>query len=132
MLLTVEDVHELMGLPSNGLPVKLTESVDEITNLCDELAMKNKFVPFTSLKSYLLETKDAGTEFKRKFVLYIIGALLCPTTRQAYTNHSLKWLKMLSPSVNSIGQSTPLIFLSTALLLPRSKSGLLCAAVCFF
>ena len=41
MLLTVEDVHELMGLPSNGLPVKLTESVDEITNLCDEIAMKN-------------------------------------------------------------------------------------------
>ncbi|KAF5949298.1 hypothetical protein HYC85_011291 [Camellia sinensis] len=29
---------------------------------------------------------------------------------------------MLSPSVNSIGQSTHLIFLSTALLLPRSKS----------
>ncbi|KAF5939853.1 hypothetical protein HYC85_021020 [Camellia sinensis] len=27
MLLTVEDVHELMGLPSNGLPVKLTESL---------------------------------------------------------------------------------------------------------
>ncbi|KAF5935508.1 hypothetical protein HYC85_026637 [Camellia sinensis] len=81
MLLTIEDVHELMGLPSNGLPVKLKESVDEIRNLCDELAVKNKFVPFTSLKSYLLETKDAGTEFKRKFVLYIIGALLCPTTK---------------------------------------------------
>ncbi|GMP78417.1 hypothetical protein CsSME_00034341 [Camellia sinensis var. sinensis] len=27
MLLTIEDVHELMGLPSNGLPVKLTESL---------------------------------------------------------------------------------------------------------
>ncbi|KAL7185266.1 hypothetical protein ACSBR2_027236 [Camellia fascicularis] len=55
-----------------------------------------------------------------------------PPQRQAYTNHSFKWLKMLSPSVNSIGQSTHLIFFSTALLLPRSKSGLLCAAVCFF
>ncbi|CAL5441747.1 unnamed protein product [Camellia sinensis] len=100
MLLTVEDVHELMGLPSNGLPVKLTESVDEITNLCDELAMKNKFVPFTSLKSYLLETKDAGTEFKRKFVLYIIGALLCPTTKAGVHQSFIKMVK----NVESISQ----------------------------
>ncbi|CAL5442969.1 unnamed protein product [Camellia sinensis] len=100
MLLTVEDVHELMGLPSNGLPVKLTESVDEITNLCDEIAMKNKFVPLTSLKSYLLETKDAGTEFKRKFVLYIIGALLCPTTKAGVHQSFIKMVK----NVESISQ----------------------------
>ncbi|CAL5406313.1 unnamed protein product [Camellia sinensis] len=100
MLLTVEDVRELMGLPSNGLPVKLTESIDEITNLCDELAMKNKFVPFTSLKSYLLETKDAGTEFKRKFVLYIIGALLCPTTKAGVHQSFIKMVK----NVESISQ----------------------------
>ncbi|CAL5323654.1 unnamed protein product [Camellia sinensis] len=100
MLLIVEDVHELMGLPSNGLPVKLTESVDEITNLCDELAMKNKFVLFTSLKSYLLETKDAGTEFKRKFVLYIIGALLCPTTKAGVHQSFIKMVK----NVESISQ----------------------------
>ncbi|GMP49606.1 hypothetical protein CsSME_00016539 [Camellia sinensis var. sinensis] len=100
MLLTVEDVHELMGLPSNGLPVKLTESVDEITNLCDELAMKNKFVSFTSLKSYLLETKGAGTEFKRKFVLYIIGALLCPTTKAGVHQSFIKMVK----NVESISQ----------------------------
>ncbi|GMP52780.1 hypothetical protein CsSME_00018478 [Camellia sinensis var. sinensis] len=100
MLLTVEDVHELMGLPSNGLPVKLTEFVDEITNLCDELAGKNKFVPFTSLKSYLLETKDAGTEFKRKFVLYIIGALLCPTTKASVHQPFIKMVK----NVESISQ----------------------------
>ncbi|CAL5377323.1 unnamed protein product [Camellia sinensis] len=100
MLLTIEDVHELMGLPSNGLPVKLTESVDEITNLCDELAVKNKFVPFTSLKSYLLETKDAGTEFKRKFVLYIIGALLCPTTKAGVHQSFIKMVK----NIESISQ----------------------------
>ncbi|CAL5329221.1 unnamed protein product [Camellia sinensis] len=100
MLLTIEDVHELMGLPSNGLPVKLTESVDEITNLCDELAVKNKFVLFTSLKSYLLETKDAGTEFKRKFVLYIIGALLCPTTKVGVHQSFIQMVK----NVESISQ----------------------------
>ncbi|CAL5393257.1 unnamed protein product [Camellia sinensis] len=100
MLLTIEDVHELMGLLSNGLPVKLTESVDEITNLCDELAVKNKFVPFTSLKSYLLETKDAGTEFKRKFVLYIIGALLCPTTKAGIHQSFIQMVK----NVESISQ----------------------------
>ncbi|CAL5378771.1 unnamed protein product [Camellia sinensis] len=100
MLLTIEDVHELMGLPSNGLPVKLTESVDKITNLCDELVVKNKFVPFTSLKSYLLETKDAGTEFKRKFVLYIIGALLCPTTKVGVHQSFIQMVK----NVESISQ----------------------------
>ncbi|CAL5443863.1 unnamed protein product [Camellia sinensis] len=100
MLLTIEDVHELMGLPSNGLPVKLKESVDEIRNLCDELAVKNKYVPFTSLKSYLLETKDAGTEFKRKFVLYIIGALLCPTTKAGVHQSFIQMVK----NVESISQ----------------------------
>ncbi|CAL5433265.1 unnamed protein product [Camellia sinensis] len=100
MLLTVEDVHELMGLPSNGLSVKLTESVDEITNLCDELAVKNKFVPFTSLKSYLIETKDVRTEFKKKFVLYIIGALLCPTTKADVHQSFIQMVK----NVESISQ----------------------------
>ncbi|CAL5357622.1 unnamed protein product [Camellia sinensis] len=100
MLLTVEDVHELMGLPSNGLSVKLTESVDEITSLCDELAVKNKFVPFTSLKSYLIKTKDVRTEFKKKFVLYIIGALLCPTTKAGVHQSFIPMVK----NVESISQ----------------------------
>ncbi|KAL7234430.1 hypothetical protein ACSBR1_017933 [Camellia fascicularis] len=89
-----------MRFPSNGLAVKSTGSADEITNLCDNLAVKNKFVPFTSLKSYLIETKDARTEFKRKFVLYIIGALLCPTMKAGVHQSFIEMVK----NVESISQ----------------------------
>lgn len=35
------------------------------------------------MRLYLTKTDDTGDEFKRKFVLYVLGAFLCPTTMPA-------------------------------------------------
>ena len=83
IVLNVEDVHHLLGLQCNNINIELPVSTEGIEDLCKELGVQDKVVSLRGLKNYLSETNDAGIEFKRKFALYILGALLCPTTKSA-------------------------------------------------
>ena len=93
IVLNVEDVHYLMGLQCHGLNISVPVSTEGIEHLCKEIGVKNKVVLLRDLKTYLIETNEAGIEFKRKFALYILGALLCPTTKSAIHERFINLVK---------------------------------------
>ncbi|KAI8551126.1 hypothetical protein RHMOL_Rhmol06G0161100 [Rhododendron molle] len=51
------------------------------------------FIMYWGLKDYLKETKSVGDDFKIKFVLYVLGAFLCPTTKPALKKSYLHAVK---------------------------------------
>lgn len=50
-------------------------------------------IPLKGLRDYLKETKSVGDDFKMRFVLYMLGVFLCPTTRPALKKSFLHAVK---------------------------------------
>ncbi|KAH7847827.1 hypothetical protein Vadar_030618 [Vaccinium darrowii] len=57
--------------------------VEGISHLCADLGVENGVIKLSFLRDYLQDTDDDGDELKRKFVLFILGSFLCPTTMPA-------------------------------------------------
>ena len=78
--LTCEEVHVLLGIRSEGNDVQFTGSIDAYPNIYEEVGAVKGIIPLNQLRVYLTESDGADDEFRRKFALYVLGAMLCPTT----------------------------------------------------
>ncbi|CAL5326282.1 unnamed protein product [Camellia sinensis] len=81
LLITEQDVHKLLGIPAKGKTIELNESSKEFPKLFEELGVVQGAIKLNALRDYLTKTDGAGEKFKRIFALYILGAFLCPTTK---------------------------------------------------
>ncbi|CAL5417359.1 unnamed protein product [Camellia sinensis] len=81
--LTCKAVNVLLGIRCEGDDVQLAGSLEAYTNIYDEVGVVNGVIPLNKLRLYLTETDGAEDEFQRKFALYVLGAMLCPTTTTA-------------------------------------------------
>ena len=79
--LIAEHIGDILGIHCKGCEVDFTGSLEKYPKLLEQLGAINGAIPLKGLREYLHETRDVGDEFKRKFALYILGALLCPTTK---------------------------------------------------
>ncbi|XP_028118974.1 uncharacterized protein LOC114316521 isoform X2 [Camellia sinensis] len=78
--LTCKAVNVLLGIRCEGDDVQLAGSLEAYPNIYDEVGVVNGVIPLNKLRLYLTETAGAEDEFRRKFALYVLGAMLCPTT----------------------------------------------------
>ncbi|KAF5933206.1 hypothetical protein HYC85_029377 [Camellia sinensis] len=81
LLLTELDVHKLLGIPAEGKTIELKKSSQAFPKLFEELGVVQGPIKLNALREYLTKTEGAGEEFMRIFALYILGAFLCPTTK---------------------------------------------------
>ena len=78
--LTCTTVIVLLGIRCEGDDVQLAGSLEAYLDIYEEVEVVNEVIPLNNLRLYLTETDGAKDEFQRKFVLYVLGAMLCPTT----------------------------------------------------
>ncbi|CAL5334986.1 unnamed protein product [Camellia sinensis] len=81
--LTCEAVNVLLGIRCEGDDVQLAGSLEAYPNIYEEFGVVNRVIPLNMLRLYLTETDGAEDEFQRKFALYVLGAMLCPTIMTA-------------------------------------------------
>ncbi|KAF7131520.1 hypothetical protein RHSIM_Rhsim09G0109800 [Rhododendron simsii] len=93
LLLTPVEVHNVLGIQCEGKDVKLKGSREGFLDLCKMVGVVQGSIPLKGLKDYLKETKSVGDDFKMKFVLYVLGAFLCPTTKPALKKSYLHAVK---------------------------------------
>ncbi|XP_058198458.1 uncharacterized protein LOC131313981 [Rhododendron vialii] len=93
--LTLKDVSDILGVRSNGCDIDVRGSLEGMESLHESVGVVNGVIPLDGLRKYLEDEKtvDAGDEFKRKFALYALGALLCPTTKVSLNVSSLHFVK---------------------------------------
>ncbi|KAK9266010.1 hypothetical protein L1049_010747 [Liquidambar formosana] len=78
--LSPRDVELVMGLASSGKDVVNSGPDDLITELRRSYNATNRGISVRLLEERLA-SPEAGEDFKRSFVLYALGTLLCPTAR---------------------------------------------------
>ncbi|KDP22662.1 hypothetical protein JCGZ_02504 [Jatropha curcas] len=78
--LSPKDVEFVIGLTASGKDVVNSGSDDLIADLRQSYNATNRGISVRLLEERLKAT-EAGEEFKRSFVLYALGTLLCPTAR---------------------------------------------------
>lgn len=78
--LTPQDVELVMGLASSGKDVVNSGPDDVITDLRKKYNATNRGISVRLLEERL-SVPEAGEDFKRSFLLYVLGTLLCPTAR---------------------------------------------------
>ncbi|KAM3306183.1 putative protein isoform X2 [Capsicum chacoense] len=78
--LTPRDVELVMGLPASGKDVVNSGSDELILELRKRYNATNRGISVRLLEERLA-APEAGEDFKRSFVLYVMGTLLCPTAR---------------------------------------------------
>ncbi|CAL5425778.1 unnamed protein product [Camellia sinensis] len=76
------DVHKLLGIPAESKTIELKKTFSmAFPKLFEELGVVQGAIKLNALREYLTKTEGAGEEFTRIFALYILGAFLCPTTK---------------------------------------------------
>lgn len=78
--LSPRDVELVMGLSASGKDVVSSGPDDLVAELRVRYNASNKGISVRFLEEKLAE-EDAGEDFKRSFLLYVLGTLLCPTAR---------------------------------------------------
>ncbi|XP_031095814.1 uncharacterized protein LOC115999972 [Ipomoea triloba] len=78
--LTPRDVELVMGLAASGEDVVNSGPDESIIELRKKYNATNRGISVRLLEEQLT-SPDAGEDFKRSFVLYVLGTLLCPTAR---------------------------------------------------
>ncbi|KAL3844917.1 hypothetical protein ACJIZ3_002320 [Penstemon smallii] len=78
--LTPRDVELVMGLASSGKDVVNSGPDDLIADLRKKYNATNRGISVRLLEERLA-VPEAGEDFKRSFLLYVLGTLLCPTAR---------------------------------------------------
>ncbi|KAK9054194.1 hypothetical protein SSX86_025272 [Deinandra increscens subsp. villosa] len=74
------DVELVMGLPASGKEVVNSGPDDLVAELRQKYNASNRGISVRFLEERL-GRPEAGDDFKRAFLLYILGTLLCPTAR---------------------------------------------------
>ncbi|XP_071707095.1 uncharacterized protein [Rutidosis leptorrhynchoides] len=78
--LSPRDVELVMGLSASGKDVVNSGPDDLVADLRLKYNASNRGISVRFLEEKLGE-QEAGDEFKRAFLLYVLGTLLCPTAR---------------------------------------------------
>ncbi|KAL3525506.1 hypothetical protein ACH5RR_013878 [Cinchona calisaya] len=78
--LSPQDVELVMGLAASGKDVVNSGPDDIILELRQKYNATNQGISVRLLEEQLA-APEAGDDFKRSFVLYVLGTLLCPTAR---------------------------------------------------
>ncbi|KAK7391471.1 hypothetical protein VNO78_19887 [Psophocarpus tetragonolobus] len=78
--LTPKDVETVLGLSASGKEVVNSGPEDLISDLRNSYNAKNHGISVRLLEERLA-TAEAGDDFKRSFVLHVLGTLLSPTAR---------------------------------------------------
>ncbi|XP_076940624.1 uncharacterized protein LOC143609873 [Bidens hawaiensis] len=78
--LSPRDVELVMGLPATGREVVNSGPDDLVADLRLKYNASNRGISVRFLEERLGEP-EAGDDFKRAFLLYVLGTLLCPTAR---------------------------------------------------
>lgn len=74
------DVELVMGLPATGKDVVNSGPDDLVAELRQKYNASNRGISVRFLEERLGQP-EAGDDFKRAFLLYVLGTLLCPTAR---------------------------------------------------
>ncbi|KAI3761015.1 hypothetical protein L1987_51420 [Smallanthus sonchifolius] len=74
------DVELVMGLPASGKEVVISGPDDLVSELRQKYNASNRGISVRFLEERLGQP-EAGDDFKRAFLLYVLGTLLCPTAR---------------------------------------------------
>ncbi|KAH7847060.1 hypothetical protein Vadar_021424 [Vaccinium darrowii] len=86
LFLTIKEVQRLLGIHGCGPDIMLAGFSDEaFKKLCDDLKLEGGVITLTDLGASLTPSNNVTLEFKRKFVLYMLGSFLCPTSQPYVT-----------------------------------------------
>ena len=72
------DVEFIMGLKAKGLKIDMNKDVSHKNDLCKKYCDKKGRSSLVMLENLIREDKEGGNDFKVCFVLFVLGALLCP------------------------------------------------------
>jgi len=111
--ITLEDVHMLLGLKVDGIPVTIEREItwdyfeDFLGKQMEDIEKSRKTVKLKWLSSYMTELSDdprpeAVVYHFRVYCLYIIGTLLMPDTTGNKVH--IKWLALLDKNPEEIGE----------------------------
>ncbi|XP_028111023.1 uncharacterized protein LOC114309486 [Camellia sinensis] len=99
IIITPFDVSHILGLPCEGSIINVNGDHTDIEELSNKYGVKKcGYISLSSLRNELSNMKVDGDDFKRRFVLYILGSLLCPTSELSINRcflHSLKDMSAL-------------------------------------
>ncbi|KAF7146198.1 hypothetical protein RHSIM_Rhsim04G0060600 [Rhododendron simsii] len=131
--LTLKDVSDILGVRSNGCDIDNRGSLEGMESLHESVGVVNGVIPLDGLRKYLEDEKtvDAGDEFKRKFALYALGALLCPTTKVSLNVSSLHFMKDVEVMKNCNWGNLTLHSLVCGINIYQDEKGLISVDVCF-
>ncbi|XP_059596623.1 uncharacterized protein LOC132254630 [Vitis vinifera] len=79
--LSLIDVEFIMGLRARGFKIGMNKDVGHKNDLCKKYCDKKGRLPLVMLENQIREDKEGGNDFKVRFVLFVLGALLCPTMK---------------------------------------------------
>ena len=96
--LSLIDVEFIMGLRARGLKIDINKDISNKNDLFKKCYDKNGRLSLLMLENQIKEDKKGGNDFKVRFVLFVLGALLCPTMK-LFVKHSFLHLV---EDVNSI------------------------------
>ncbi|KAH7859200.1 hypothetical protein Vadar_032962 [Vaccinium darrowii] len=94
LVLTITEVQRLLGIHGCGSDIMLAGFSDQVfKKLCFDLKVEQGVITLKALGTYLTDCKDVTLEFKRKFVLYMLGSFLCPTSQSYVTENYLHFVR---------------------------------------
>ena len=82
LLISIEDVENILGIKSNGVDISIVGSAEEINHMCQQYGLNVEGdIPIKLLEDELNKMETCGNEFVSYFLLFIVGTILCPTTK---------------------------------------------------
>ena len=80
--ISTEDVEYILGIRSNGVDISIVGSAEEINHMCQQYGLNVEGdIPIKLLEDELNKMETSGNEFVSYLLLFIVGTLLCPTTK---------------------------------------------------
>ena len=70
-----------MGLRARGLKIDMNKDVSNKNDLCKKYCDKKGQLSLVMLENQIREDKEGRNDLKVCFVLFVLGALLCPTMK---------------------------------------------------
>lgn len=78
--LSPSDVHHVIGLPCSGADISVEGTVAEHNALYEKYYGTTASLTVSQLHSELTSCKEVNEGFIVKFVMFVLGTFLCPTT----------------------------------------------------
>ena len=80
--ISTEDVEYILGIKSTGVDISIVGNAEEINHMCQQYGLNvDGDIPIKLLEDELNKIETSGNEFVSYFLLFIVGTLLCPTTK---------------------------------------------------